>query len=61
MGLDVNFDDGIALDGGVRYVKSFSVPEQPGEESVRIYSQYFQIYFGIGVSFKMIADVSGKH
>jgi len=57
----VNFDDGIALDGGVRYVKSFSVPEQPGEESVRIYSQYFQIYFGIGVSFKMIADVSGKH
>lgn len=54
LGLDLNFDNGIALDGGVRYVKSFAVPQQLGEGSVKIHPQYFQIYLGIGASFEML-------
>lgn len=55
-GLDLNFNNTIALDGGVKYLKSFSVPEQLGEGSVRIHPQYFQIYLGIGASFDMLSD-----
>lgn len=51
IGLDLNFSNRLALDGGVKYVKSFSVPQQLGADAVKIYPQYFQIYFGIGVSF----------
>ncbi len=54
MGLDLNFSNTIALDGGVRYVKSFSVPEQLGEGSVRIHPSYVQIYFGVGISLEML-------
>jgi opacity protein-like surface antigen len=54
LGLDLNFNNKIALDGGVRYVKSFKVPQQLGDGSVQIYPQYFQIYFGIGASFEML-------
>ena len=53
LGLDLNFSNRIALDGGVKYVKSFSVPQQLGSDAVKIYPQYFQIYFGLGVSFDM--------
>ncbi len=53
-GLDLNFDNGIALDGGIRYIKSFSVPQQLGPGSVKIYPNYFQIYFGIGASFDLL-------
>jgi hypothetical protein len=51
VGLDLNFSNTVALDGGVKYVKSFSVPQQLGADAVKIYPQYFQIYFGVGVSF----------
>ena len=54
VGLDLNFNNTIALDGGVKYLKSFSIPEQLGEGSVRIHPQYFQIYLGIGASFDML-------
>ncbi len=47
-GLDLNFQV-LSADVGVRYVKSFSVPEQLGEGSEHIYPNYFQIYIGIGV------------
>jgi hypothetical protein len=50
IGLDLNFSNTVALDFGTRYVKSFSVPEQLGEGSVKIYQQYFQIYIGIGAA-----------
>ena len=56
LGLDLNFSNKIALDGGVRFLKSFSVPQQLGEGSVRVHPYYFQIYFGIGISFDMIMD-----
>lgn len=54
IGLDLNFSNTIALDGGVRYLKSVSVPQQLGEGTVRIHPQYFQIYLGVGASFQMI-------
>ena len=55
LGVDLNFSNKIALDGGVRYLKTFSLPQQLGENSVRIHPQYFQIYVGIGVSFQMMS------
>lgn len=52
LGLDLNFSNKFMLDGGVRYLKTFSVPQQLGEEgSVKIHPQYFQIYMGIGLGF----------
>lgn len=57
LGIDLNFNNKIALDGGVRYVKSFSVPQQLGEGSVKIHPQYFQFYLGIGMSFEMMGEM----
>jgi len=51
LGIDLNFSNKFAIDGGVRYVKSFSVPQQLGEGSEKIHPQYFQVYLGIGLSF----------
>lgn len=50
LGIDLNFSNKFALDGGVRYLKSFSVPQQLGEGSEKIHPQYFQVYLGIGLS-----------
>lgn len=58
LGIDLNFSGGIALDGGVRYVKSFNVPQQLGlDDSEKIHPQYFQVYLGIGVSFGMLSKM----
>lgn len=54
LGVDLNFSNKIALDGGVRYLKSFSLPQELGEDAVTVHPQYFQIYLGVGVSFQMI-------
>ncbi len=55
LGCDLNFNNGIALDGGVRYLKSFSVPQQLGGQSEKIHPRYFQVYLGVGVSFAMLS------
>jgi opacity protein-like surface antigen len=52
LGLDLNFSNKVAVDGGVRYLKSFSVPQQLGEGSVKVHPQYFQIYLGVAVPFE---------
>ncbi len=49
LGIDLNFSNEFAIDGGIRYVKSFSVPQQLGEGSEKIHPQYFQVYLGIGL------------
>ncbi len=49
-GMDVNISQKISLDGGVKYLKSFNVPDQLGEGAVRIYPQYFQVYLGLGIA-----------
>ncbi len=51
VGIDLNFSNKIALDGGIRYLKTFSVPQQLGEGSEKIHPQYFQVYLGIGLGF----------
>jgi len=56
LGVDLNFSNTIALDGGVRYLKSFGLPQQLGEDAVTIHPQYFQIYLGIGVSFQVFRE-----
>jgi hypothetical protein len=54
LGVDLNFWNKWNLDGGVRYLKSFSLPQQLGEGSEKIHPEYFQIYIGIGISFRVI-------
>jgi hypothetical protein len=50
LGLDLNFSNKFMLDGGVRYLKTFSVPQQLYEVgSEKIHPQYFQIYLGVGL------------
>ena len=50
LGLDLNFSNKFMLDGGIRYLKTFSVPQQLGlERSVKIHPQYFQVYLGLGI------------
>ena len=50
LGMDINIMNKVPLDIGVRYVKSFNLPQQLGEGSVKIHPEYFQIYAGIGIS-----------
>ena len=51
MGVNWDFSNNVVLGVGAKYLKSFSVPEQLGEGSVRVYPQYFQVYFEVVFSF----------
>jgi hypothetical protein len=48
-GLEVRFTERFGMDGGVRYVKSFDVPQQLGEGSVEVSPEYTQGYLGFTV------------
>jgi hypothetical protein len=50
LGLDLNFSNTIALDGGVKYLTNFGVAQPRGQGSVTIYPRYFEIVLGIGYS-----------
>jgi hypothetical protein len=50
LGADLNYK-GVVLDGGVRFLKTFGVPQQLGLGAERIHPAYFQIYLGIGADF----------
>jgi len=54
MGIDLNFGNKWNLDGGVRFLKSFSLPQQLGEGSEKVHPQYFQIYLSLGISFRKL-------
>jgi hypothetical protein len=56
VGVDLNFSNTWNIDGGVRFLKTFSLPQQLGVDSEKIYPEYFQIYLGVGVSFSMIKE-----
>ncbi|MFQ5601030.1 MAG: outer membrane beta-barrel protein [Candidatus Krumholzibacteriia bacterium] len=59
LGLDLNFANAINLDGGMRYVKSFGVPQQfDTGGSIEIHPDYFQIYVGLGIGFDFIERIS---
>ena len=53
LGVALNFMDRVAVDGGVKFLKSLNVPQQLGANSVSIQPGYFQYYLGIGVSFEV--------
>jgi len=52
LGTDFNIHNRVALEGGVRFLKSFGVPQQLGAGSMRVEPAYFQIYLGLGVGFR---------
>ncbi len=54
MGVDLNFSNTVSVDGGLKYLKSFWLPQQLGEGTVTIHPQYFQVYFEAGVSFDFL-------
>jgi opacity protein-like surface antigen len=58
VGIDVAVHRHWTVGSGMKYLKSFSVPQQLGEGSVRIYPQYFQVFVGVGVSFDAITGGS---
>lgn len=54
LGVDFNFHNKWNIDTGVRYLKSFSVPQQLWEGSEKIHPEYFQFYIGVGVDFHVL-------
>jgi len=60
LGADLNFNNKWNLVGGVRYLKSFGVPQQLPEGSVTIHPDYFQIFCGVGVSLSWIKKESAE-
>ena len=59
-GVDLNIANAFPLEIGARYIKSFGVPQQLGEGSVRVSPEYFQIYFGFGVGFDFLRRHGGS-
>lgn len=51
LGADFNLKNKWAVEGGVRFLKTFGLPQQLGAGSVRVEPAYFQIYLGVGLSF----------
>jgi hypothetical protein len=60
LGVDLNFSNTVAVEGGVRYMKSGSFDQTFGEEdnSVRVSPDYFQFYLGAGIAFEWIARLT---
>jgi len=50
VGVDINPWNTVSFDAGVRFVKSFNVPQQLGPGSVLIHPGYVQAYLGAAVS-----------
>lgn len=58
LGLELNFSDKWYLDVGGKFIKTFNVPQQLGEDAVEIHPQYFQVYVGAGVTFGFLDSSS---
>ena len=50
LGADLNFSNRFPVDVGVRFIKSFDVPQQLGDDSEKIHPEYFQVFLGVGFS-----------
>lgn len=59
-GLDINPWNNVSIDAGVRFVKSFNVPQQLGAGSVEISPGYLQAYLGVGFSLGWMRRMSGR-
>lgn len=53
LGLDLNVSKRVVIDGGVRYLHTFSVTQQLGDDAETIHPRYFQIFLGVGLSFDL--------
>jgi len=60
LGVDFNFWNKWNIDVGVRYLKSFSVPQQLWEGSEKIHPEYFQFYIGVGVDFRVFRKANAN-
>lgn len=47
----------IPVEIGARYLKSFDVPRQLGDGSVKISPEYLQIYSGVGIGFDFMRRI----
>jgi hypothetical protein len=56
LGVDLDIFERFVLGGGVRYVRTFNLPQQLGAGSVPVSPGYFQVFVGLGVSFEFIGD-----
>lgn len=56
LGIELNFDDAWYIDVGGKFIKTFNVPQQLGDEAKTIHPQYFEIYAGAGITFEFIAS-----
>ena len=54
LGADLNFSNKIAVEGGVRYMKSFGLTQQLGDGAKKVSPEYFQVYLGMAASFKLL-------
>ncbi len=50
-GLDVNIVNRVPVEAGVRYLKSFNVPQQLGDTWKQVWPSYVQFYLGVGLNF----------
>jgi opacity protein-like surface antigen len=51
LGIELNFNNTWYLDAGAKYLESFNVPAQLGDDARRIYPSYIEGYLGAGVFF----------
>ncbi|MDP8229412.1 MAG: hypothetical protein P9M15_08165, partial [Candidatus Electryoneaceae bacterium] len=59
IGTKIEFGTAFLFDGGVRYLSSFSLPQQLGDGSVTVHPNYLQIYVGIGTSLSAFKPKTG--
>ena len=51
LGLEVKVHDRVWIDGGAKFLKSFSVPQQLGPDAEKIHPEYIQYFAGVEVGF----------
>ncbi len=56
-GVDLNIVNRIPVELGVRWLKSFNVPQQLGAGAVTVHPAYMQYYLGVGASFRALSGV----
>ena len=58
-GIDLNFANKVPVEVGVRYVKSFNVPQPLGQGAVSVSPSYLQTYLAVGMGFDFRAPRHG--
>jgi opacity protein-like surface antigen len=56
VGLEFNFSNRWYIDVGGKFIKTFDVPKQLGEDAEEIHPQYLQAYIGAGVTFSFLEE-----